>query len=434
MIGLADARRERWRVLVFPGGTEIALEIRQALAPCKEVLLFSAGADVSSHAPFVFAHHSVVPFVGDRDWVGALQTLIARERITHVFPAHDDAVLALAEQAPLIGAKVVTSPVETCRVARSKRETADRLRHVVPTPIMFPAPGDVTGFPVFVKPDRGQGAHGAAVARTARELELLLDQDPTRTIFEFLPGAEYTVDCFSDRDRGLLFAGGRKRRRVRAGISMDSIPVEDARFADFAARIGAELPMHGGWFFQLKADAAGVLKVLEIAPRVAGTSGLTRARGVNLPLLSLYESERIPVVVRAADYSVEIDRALTNRYRHSLVYRTLYVDFDDTLIIRGQMNVELIKLLYQALNRGVRLVLITRHAGDIRQALLAHRVGALFDEVIHLREGECKASVIRDRDAVLIDDSFAERDAVQQQLGIPVFDSAAIEVLFDDRV
>ena len=44
-------------VLVFPGGTEIGLEIQRALCQCKDIRLYSAGLDVSNHAPYVFARH-----------------------------------------------------------------------------------------------------------------------------------------------------------------------------------------------------------------------------------------------------------------------------------------------------------------------------------------------------------------------------------------
>ena len=44
-------------------------------------------------------------------------------------------------------------------------------------------------------------------------------------VCEYLPGEEYTVDCFSDREHGLLFAGARVRRRTRNGISVNTAPV-----------------------------------------------------------------------------------------------------------------------------------------------------------------------------------------------------------------
>jgi carbamoyl-phosphate synthase large subunit len=423
-----------WRVLVFPAGTEIALEIRQALAGCKEVALFGAGAAVSSHGPFAFCSYDTVPFVTDPKWADAIRAVVERRGITHVFPAHDDAVVALAEHEGRIGAKVVGSDVSTCRVARSKRATMTRLAGIVPTPTVFADAQDVDAFPVFVKPDRGQGSQGAAVAHSRAELDVLLERDPTLVIVEHLPGAEYTVDCFSDRDRGLLYVGGRARRRIRSGIAMNAVPADDPRFCEYAAKIARALPLRGAWFYQLKADRDGTLRLLEVAPRVAGTSGLTRARGVNLPLLSLYENDRIPVTVAPAAHDVELDRALVSRYRHELVYRTLYVDFDDTLIVHGRVNADLVKLLFQALNRGVRLVLLTRHDGDLRAVLARYRLGGLFDDIVHLRPDESKVDHASDPAGLLVDDSFAERQAVRAGRGIPVFDTSMIEVLFDDRV
>jgi hypothetical protein len=214
---------------------------------------------------------------------------------------------------------------------------------------------------------------------------------------------------------------------------MDSVPVADPRFGEYANRIAACMPLHGAWFFQVKTAKDGELKLLEVAPRVGGTSALSRVRGVNLPLLSLYENERAPVRIDASAFDVEIDRALVNRFKTSLKYSTIYVDFDDTVLVRGKVNPELMKLLFQALNRDVRLVLVTRHAGDLAASLRRCRIEGLFDEVIHLRDRQPKGDFIRERDAILIDDSFAERAAVHAQTGIPVFDPSMVEALLDDR-
>jgi hypothetical protein len=292
---------------------------------------------------------------------------------------------------------------------------------------------EVREFPVLPKPDRGQGSQGVELARDREELTALLRKDPERKIFEFLPGREFTVDCFSDRERGLLYASGRERRRIKSGIAMDSAPATDSRFTEYAQAINSALKLHGAWFFQTKEDRAGILKLMEVAPRIGGTSALSRARGVNLPLLSLYEADREPVTIAVGNENIEIDRALVNRFRTDLSYQVLYVDFDDTLIIRNEVNVELMKLLYQALNRKIRLVLLTRHAGEINDMLRRYRLEGVFDEVIHLRANEPKAEFIREKRAVLIDDSFAERTAVHDRTGIPVFDPSMIEVLFDER-
>lgn len=423
-----------WRVLIFPGGTEIGLELRQALSWNKNVVLFSAGAPVASHAEYVFGRHFPIPSVFDPGWMDALRSLVQAQGITHIFPAHDDVILALAEHPGPLPAKVITSPELTCRIVRSKRRTLQELGGVVPVPRLYPGVGDVDVFPVFVKPDIGQGSFNAARADTRVELETLLQRDPTRLILEYLPGEEFTVDCFSDRERGLLYVNGRRRDRMRSGIAMKSAFVRDARFAQYAKAIASRLEFHGAWFFQVKADGKGELKLLEVAARVGGTSALSRAAGVNLPLLSLFEAERYPLDIAPSDDGFTIDRALINRFRPTPVYPALYVDLDDTLIVRGSVNPGVIRLIFQALDRGVRVSLLTRHAGDLPALLQRKRLAGLFDEVIHVRDSQPKGNFIKEADAILIDDSFAERKAVQAQLGIRVYDPSQVEALIDDRV
>jgi len=421
-----------WNVLVFPGGTEIGLEIQRALRRSRRVRLFSAAAPGSNHAPYVFARHFELPCVHDPSWLERLQQLVAQHGIEYVFPAHDDVLLALAENPHRLAARGVTSPVDTCRIARSKSATYRILHSVLPVPQTYPDAEAVDCYPVFLKPDRGHGSQDTHLARNRQEALRILDEGRGHLLLEHLPGEEYTVDCFSDRERGLLFCGARLRVRTRNGISMDSRPVRDPVFERYARAIAAKLEFHGAWFFQLKRDRRGVLKLMEVAPRIAGTMALHRVIGVNFPLLSLYEQERLPVEILPNPVEVEIDRALVNRYRHALNYRTVYVDLDDTLLIDGRVNTDLVRFLYQCVNRGIPIALVTRHAGDLQATLDAHRLRGLFDRQVHLPADEAKADFIREPGAILIDDSFRERSEAIRR-GIPAFDCSMVEMLLDDR-
>jgi carbamoyl-phosphate synthase large subunit len=439
--GPEESRRSRqgdrlspsYRALVFPGGTEIGLEIHRALSHCKEVRLFSASLDTSNHAPYMFVDHFTLPSIYCRHWVNALNRLIAEQGITHIFPAYDDVVVSLAESADRIRAKVVSSPLDTCVVTRSKSLTYRRLEGIVPIPQVYPDVTSVPAYPVFVKPDRGQGSQRVHVVEDADDLAHWVRRESDCVAMEYLPGEEYTVDCFSDREAGMLFCGGRKRVRTRDGISMHSVPVHDPLFQEYAAAISSRLTFHGAWFFQLKRSHAGILTLLEIAPRIAGTMALYRVQGVNFPLLSLYEQERVPVQIMLNDVNVEIDRALVNRYRHDVHYSSVYVDLDDTLILNGKVNTELVRFLYQCVNAGKRLVLLTKHDGDLDQRLGRHRLAGLFDEVIQCDRSTCKAVHVVEPDAILIDDSFSERRAVQAERGIMTFDCSMLEMLIEER-
>ena len=112
-------------------------------------------------------------------------------------------------------------------------------------------------------------------------------------ICEYLPGEEYTIDCFSDRERGLLFAGARRRRRIRNGIAVNTVTEQLPEVWGIAETIGNELRLRGAWFFQLERVSGGELTLLEVAPRIAGAMAAHRVMGVNVPLLSIFEHERL---------------------------------------------------------------------------------------------------------------------------------------------
>ena len=424
---------KHYNVLVFPGGSEIGLEIHRALSGCKEVTLFSAAMDVSNHAPYVFQHHFVLPSIYKKDWIDKLNELVAQKQIDFIYPAYDDVLLALAENASRIHARLVLSPLETCRITRSKSATYRLMAGAVPVPEVYERSRAEYSYPVFIKPDRGQGSERTLVVFNRRELEVAIEKDQSALIIEYLPGDEVTVDCFSDRERGLQFCSGRRRLRTKSGISMATYAIDDPVFAKYASAICKRMELHGAWFYQLKKDRNGVYKMLEIGPRVAGAMALHRVMGVNFPLLSIYEQDRERVSIRVNEGPVHMDRALTNRYRHSYKFTVVYVDLDDTLVFRGKVNLNLVRFLYQCINQGVPLNLLTRHVGELEAVLSRHRLASLFDRIVHLRPDEDKAAYILEPEAILLDDSFKERSAVAAKRHIRTFDSSMIEVLLDER-
>ena len=151
--------------------------------------------------------------------------------------------------------------------------------------------------------------------------------------------------------------------------------------------------------------------------------------GVNFPLLSIFEEERLPLSVTVNRGQVELDRGLSNRYRHELNFGVVYVDLDDTLVLNGKVNIDVVTLLFQYINRGIPVKLLTRHAGELPDILRKHRLSGLFDDIIHLRNREPKSDKITERDAILIDDSYAERMEVHAKRGIPTFDCSMIELI-----
>ena len=420
------------QVLVFPAGTEIGLEIHQALQYCKEIKLHGAGQSISNHAPFVYQSYHLLPSIHEPGWIDALVELCRTLSIDYIFPAYDDVIVALARHRSAIPAAVLTASLEVCELTRSKSQTYERLRDVVRVPQLY-KPTEAKDFPLFVKPDRGQGSQGTHLVCDTAELETVIGAIRNLIICEYLPGEEYTIDCFSDRDRGVMFCGARVRLRMRNGIAVHTRSVAVDGVDTIAANIHRALGMRGAWFFQLKRAADGELVLLEVAPRIAGSMSTHRVQGVNFPLLTIFEHERLQLQLMTLPSRAELDRALHNCYRLNIHYDALYIDLDDTLLLRDVVNLDALRLVFSCINRKIPVTLITRHDGDLTATLEKHRLAGLFDEVVHLDRTQRKSDFIRRKNAIFLDDSFAERLDVQKNCGILTFDCSMLDALISSH-
>ena len=465
-----------YRTLVFPCGSGIGLEIADALKNLKEIELIGATSKskTPTHCPYVY------PMVYD-DLPMLRQDEMLRDRIIEIvneqdvdviFPGLDDATIFLARHRKKIesatNARIMLPSTFAVNVARSKKKTYDLFRDVpeVAVPKVYERwRAQVASLPysVFLKPEKGQGSQGARRVDNPTELRVYANSIVSPMVMEYLPGDEYTVDCFADRERGLLFARARRRVRIRGGISVATVPllynqssepIDDEKWVrTMATSIQKELKMHGAFFFQVKKNTRGKPVLMEIAPRIAGAMAMFRSFGVNLPLLTIYEAFRLPIeILLSPKYDVKImDKAYANRYQvKGLEYDTVYVDLDDTLLLRHhKVHTKLIRFLYQCVNAKKQIVLVTRSKDDPEVVLKDLRLFELFDRILHVTDRSILKSDVILRDlrescdssgqfdsqrGIFIDDSFKERKDVLKNVGIPVFDMGMLDVLIDPLV
>jgi hypothetical protein len=420
----------RKRVLIFPCGSEIGIELQRALATSRHFEPVGATSTPDRGEVF-FPSPLRVPFVNDSGFVDALRALIRNHAIDFLYPAMDSVLFEASAERARLPCAVVAPEHETVAVCHSKTRTYETLRGVVATPRQFRSAAEVEEFPVYLKPDVGYGTRRNLTAVSAEQVADHLAQHPDSIILEYLPGQEYTVDCFTSGDGRLRYVEPRERAHIINGISGHAAPFTEDRgeFETIAARIGGALSFRGAWFFQVRRRAGGELTLLEVACRVAGSSGVNRLRGVNLPLLTLFDFAGAAVEFPApAPFAYRAYRSLDYKAVAELDYDTVFIDLDDCLIVEGKVNVTALAFLFQELNRGKRLVLVTRSAEAVRPVLGRFRVADLFDEVIHITDGGPKSRHLR-AGAIFIDDSFAERQEVARSLGIPVFAPDALHFL-----
>ena len=415
-------------ILVFPCGSEIGLDIYSSIEYSTHFNLIG-GSSVEDHGMFVYDNYiDNIPNISSYDFINALKDIVKKYSIDAIYPTMDSVIERIKLHEEELGCRVISSPYDTTKICLSKRLTYDILTGIVRVPHVYEIK-EITKFPVFVKPNVGYGSRGAKVINSGLEFGQLSTEEDY-VICEYLPGEEYTVDCFSDFEGNLLYVNARKRNRIKFGISVNtSIEKDQREFQEFATKINSHLKFTGAWFCQVKRDINEQLCLLEIAARLGGSSLLSRAIGVNLALLSVFTAFGMNVSICKNSYNVVLDRALNAKYISDIKYDKVYVDFDDCLIIdKSNVNTKLIAFLYKCRNENVKVILLTKHDGDLNSKLSKFALTPIFDNIIHIPPTENKVEKISGN-AIFIDDSFAEREAVKNKLGIPVFSPDMIDVL-----
>lgn len=403
------------RVLIFPSGTEIANEIIASLQHNKAFELVFASSEMDSFCSFRSQNTFFLPFVTSQFFLNEVNQLVSDQKVDFIVPAHDDVAFGLSQMELDINAKIIGQSFKVNNILRFKDKTYEFFKNLLPLGAIYSTEHPLNDFPVFVKPKKGQGSLNAFSIKDEIEYQHFIEsfQADDFVIMEEFPGEEYTIDCFSDQG-GLLYAGARTRDKAIQGISVSSRFVDDnelnEKFIKYAEIISKALNLHGLWFYQMKKTSKGILKLLEVAPRVSGTMMLNRARGINFVELALYQAQGYRVEVISNSVQVSVGRSLEPVYNHNYQFDNLYVDFDDTLFLdESYINIGLMKLIFQCKNKSIPIHLITKNKkNNLSKVLHAYGITNIFDSIIHLTNEDCKVDYM-ESSGILIDDSFVER-------------------------
>ena len=146
----------------------------------------------------------------------------------------------------MINARIVTSDVNTVNICRSKLKTYEYLKDEVFIPKYYNNIDDVNNYPVFIKPKVGQGAKGTKIIESKQELQLFFNEK--NIICEYLPGDEYTIDCFTDKNGILKYLNIRSRDRIRTGISVRTTRINiTSEIKNIAQKINNKFNFNGAW-------------------------------------------------------------------------------------------------------------------------------------------------------------------------------------------
>ena len=115
---------------------------------------------------------------------------------------------------------------------------------------------------------------------------ILKDGFPTLLVSEYMPGQEYTVDCFMN-DGEIKLIIPRTRDKMNNGISVAGTIERNEEIIEYCKKILGTLKLHGPIGIQVKYSLSGKPLVVEINPRIQGTTVACIGAGVNIPLIAL---------------------------------------------------------------------------------------------------------------------------------------------------
>lgn len=417
-------------ILVFPCGSEIGVEVYRSLKNEKNIKIYG-GSSVEDQGRLIFENYiGDLPFCDNHDFIPFLSEIVKKHKIDYVYPSMDIVLPILKENEEKIGCRIITSPLETTKICLSKKLTYQKLKGHIRVPQLFEK-NEIIDFPVFSKPEIGSSSRNVFKINNRDDLNYLMVKYPNNLILEYLPGDEYTVDCFTEKNGDLIFISPRKRCRVLNGISANTKIVNNDNFYKIAQVINKELKFNGSWFFQVKEDSNGELCLMEIACRFGGSSLINRYRNVNLPLLSLYNEMGKNISINENKIDVDLERGISYKIKTKINFENVYVDLDDTLIINNLVNLEVLSFIYDCNNKGKNVVLITKHKHDTHKTLENFKIHKnIFKEIITISETQKKSDYMK-MNSIFIDDSFSERNEVNQKLNIPTFSPSSINILFN---
>jgi carbamoyl-phosphate synthase large subunit len=310
------------RVLMTGGGAPGAAGILKCLQQHADIEIVVADANPESVGRYLNPIFEVIPKATDATFITAIEQLCQKHQIQVIVPLVTRELFPLSQNKERFaqkGIKVLVSNYEQLSIANDKGKLYELLHtNGILTPQfqiativdeLENAVGQL-GYPnkvVCFKPCVSNGSRGFRIIDENKdEFDLLFNHKPTAEyitlkkaisilkqkpfppllVSEFLSGEEYTIDCLAQNGKCLL-AIPRLRKKMVQGISVAGVIEQHQEIINYCKSIVECCNLHGNIGVQVKRGEDGIFKILEINPRVQGTTVALLGAGVNLPLLAV---------------------------------------------------------------------------------------------------------------------------------------------------
>lgn len=418
------------RVLVLNCGTLASTDINMALRYNDEFEIWGASTS-KNHALYVYKNYiDDIPNISSPNFIDVLNKKIEEYNFKFILAPHEDLAVFLQENKDKINACIVCSKYETALLCRYKSKTYEKMKNYDFVPQIYKKE-EVKEYPVFCKKDTDQGGRHAYKITNNEELEMYVNDE--MIICEYLPGEEVTIDCFTNKNRELLFCNPRAADRMLAGIDVHSRRIELTDEIKYIAKsLNKEIEFRGYWFFQIKKDANGKFKLLEIATRLPGAFSLSRCLDVNLPFMALKDFDGQDVEITFNNISIEADKQFFGKYSMGIEYDSIFIDFETCFKNQEKINTFLMMFLYQCLNKNIDVNLITQNKEKAEKFLKAEKIDInIFISIYEVNRSQIK-DVVTEKSIFLSNDESL-KNTLRKEINEYCFSNNIIECLIDWR-
>lgn len=283
-------------VLVTGAGGAAAVTVLRSLSGHAELV----AADIDAFAVGLYlvppSRRVLLPRGDDPAFVPTLLQCAIEHGATLVVPTVDSELrevsVARADFAAH-GIDLLVEEVRTLDLCLDKLRLVQHCARVVrvPTTIELTAQTgaadlDALGLPFIIKPREGAGGRGFAVITRPDDLRGV-PRDGSMIAQEMLPGDEFSIDVLGSPEGRIVAAVPRRRDKVDSGIAVAGRTVADPGLEEFGRAVAAAIGVVGVVNVQAKLDSTGRPGLLEVNARFPGTMALTRAAGIDMPLLAV---------------------------------------------------------------------------------------------------------------------------------------------------
>lgn len=280
--------------------------------------------DISKTAPALYFadEYYIIPSVLEENYIDTLIDICKREEVSLIVPTIDHELIILAKNKERIEketkAKVLVSSIDCIKICRNKFKTSNCFSENC-----FDAPKTYSmeelinkeyAFPLFMKPYNGSGSTNTFKVNNEKELEFFLNYIPNPMVQEYIEGAEYTVDVFTDFQSNIITVVPRERILVRSGEVIKGRIEKNRHIIDGVKRLIECIKPIGPVTVQCFLTKENVVKYIEINPRFGGGAPMSIKAGADSPE-NLY---RILMGEKLVYHENYLDNMLFSRFDDSI--------------------------------------------------------------------------------------------------------------------